>query len=672
MPDAYGRAAFTSVVGARAAGRPAGVLPVPPIPAATTDAGRATAAAPYAETSTEASVADGWGRLPLFTVFAALGSLVVTLGYHGGRLEAWWADLAFWSGVLLLFLPVTCRLAVAGTPRRERIGLVSLIGLGLYLNKILHSPLEFTYHDEFAHWRTTADILRLDRLFGENPIIPVSAFYPSLHVVTAALADMSGATIYLAGVLVLAVARLLFVLGLFLFFEQAGRSARIASLATLLYMANPNFAFFDAQFAYESIALPFAMFAMYAATRQQTVTDNRFGLTLAVLLAVAAVVPAHHLTAYALVGFLVLWMTAAVYVRLAPSGWTGLTSTLSEQGGGTEKRGPSGIVLLALVISLAWLVYIAGLTVGYLTPVVWSGISELIRLIAGEVIARELFRDYSGQLAPIWERMAGFSSVILILLGLPFGILRVWRRYRGDSLALALGVGAIAYPASLGLRLTHFGAEASNRTSEFLFVPIAFVLAVAASELWLNRPKSWVRPVLFASWAAVIFAGGIIVGMPRWGRMPGPYLVAADTRSIEPKGVAAAEWMRTEVGPGNRVAMDRINGLLMGSYGGQTNVRYSYEGTGLAWVFFPTTFGPTEIALLQSGRVHYVVVDHRLTAQLPVVGIYYEMGEPDTYGHIVPMDPAAFAKFDGVPGIQRVYDSGDIVIYDVGALTNAP
>ena len=652
----------------RTAHHPGVRLPSPPLPAA-----QPATLDEIETTKLPAVVADGWGRLPLFAVSAALGSLVVTLGYHGGRIEAWWADLAFWGGVLLLFLPITCRLAIAETPRQERIGLISLLGLGLYLNKILHSPLAFTFHDEFAHWRTTADILRTDHLFGANPIIPVSALYPSLHVVTAALADISGSTIFLAGVLVLAVARLLFVLALFLFFEQAGRSARIASLATLLYMANPNFSFFDAQFAYESIALPFAMFAMYAATRQQTVPDNRFGLTLAVLLAVAAVVPAHHLTAYALVAFLVLWMATAVYVRLAPSGWTGLPSVLSSQArSAIEHRGPSGIVLLALVISLAWLVYVAGLTVGYLTPVVWGGISELIRLIAGEVIARELFRDYSGQLAPIWERLAGFASVIFILLGLPFGLIRIWRRYRADSLALSLAVGALAYPASLGLRFTHFGAEASNRTSEFLFVPIAFVLAVAAAELWLHRPRSLMRPAIFASWAAIIFAGGIIVGMPRWARMPGPYLVSADTRSIEPKGIAAANWMRTEVGTGNRIAMDRINGLLMGSLGGQTTVRYSYEGLGLAWVFFPPKLGQTEIELLQSGRIQYVLVDHRLSSQLPVVGIYYEMGEPDTYGHIVPMDPAAIMKFDGVAGIQRIFDNGDIVIYDVGALTNAP
>jgi hypothetical protein len=89
-------------------------------------------------------------------------------------------------------------------------------------------------------------------------------------------------------------------------------------------------------------------------------------------------------------------------------------------------------------------------------------------------------------------------------------------------------------------------------------------------------------------------------------------------------------------------------------------------------VFFPRTFGPTELGLLRSGRVRYVVIDHRMATQLPVVGIYYEMGEPDTYRHIVPMDPVALSKFDGVDGVHRVFDSGDIVIYDVGALTDAP
>src|SRR5258708_40078044 len=37
-----------------------------------------------------------------------------------------------------------------------------------------------------------------------------------------------------------------------------------------------------------------------------------------------------------------------------------------------------------------------------------------------------------------------------------------------------------------------------------------------------------------------------------------------------------------------------------------------------------------------------------------------------------PIDPAVLAKFDGVKNASRIYDSGDIVIYDVEAITSTP
>ena len=133
---------------------------------------------------------------------------------------------------------------------------------------------------------------------------------------------------------------------------------------------------------------------MFAVARQQTAAESRFGVTLAVVLAVVAVVPAHHLTTYALVSFLMLWLFSVGFLRLAPARWVG-----REPGAGRQTAtasgtpGPGGLIVLALVVSLAWLIYVAGLTIGYLTPVIWSGISELIRLIAGEVIVGELARS---------------------------------------------------------------------------------------------------------------------------------------------------------------------------------------------------------------------------------------------------------------------------------------
>lgn len=65
-----------------------------------------------------------------------------------------------------------------------------------------------------------------------------------------------------------------------------------------------------------------------------------------------------------------------------------------------------------------------------------------------------------------------------------------------------------------------------------------------------------------------------------------------------------------------------------------------------------------------------MVVDRRLASGLPPVGVYVEHGEPDTYRHTTPMDAAALAKFDRLEQASRVFDSGDITVYDVEALAN--
>jgi hypothetical protein len=60
-----------------------------------------------------------------------------------------------------------------------------------------------------------------------------------------------------------------------------------------------------------------------------------------------------------------------------------------------------------------------------------------------------------------------------------------------------------------------------------------------------------------------------------------------------------------------------------------------------------------------------LVVDYRLTRSLPWLGIYYDNGEPGAYAHRRPIPTAAFAKFDRMQGASRVFDSGNIVIFDI-------
>jgi len=36
------------------------------------------------------------------------------------------------------------------------------------------------------------------------------------------------------------------------------------------------------------------------------------------------------------------------------------------------------------------------------------------------------------------------------------------------------------------------------------------------------------------------------------------------------------------------------------------------------------------------------------------------------------MDPTALGKFEGVPDVSRIFDSGDLVIYDLTQVIHAP
>ena len=190
----------------------------------------------------------GWGWLPALSLSGACGLLLVAVADTLSRSGTGWAEPLFWAGLLALVTPFTVRLASAEAARRERIGLVVLLGLMLYLVKIMHSPFGFTFNDELIHTYNVKRILQSGVLFRENPMLAVTPLYPGLETLTAAVALLSGLNPFDAGLLVVGAARLVLTLALFLFYEQASGSARVAGLATLLYMANSNFLYWGVQF----------------------------------------------------------------------------------------------------------------------------------------------------------------------------------------------------------------------------------------------------------------------------------------------------------------------------------------------------------------------------------------------------------------------------------------
>jgi hypothetical protein len=592
---------------------------------------------------------DSWGWLPSLAMISACGLFAIAWANTLARVESSWAPALQYFGLLVLFAPAAIRLISSEPSRQERIGLVLILGMGLYITKVLSSPAMFTRFDELLHWRTTQDIIESGHLFSANSLLPISPLYPGLEIVTSAIIWLTGLTIFQAGLIVIGVSRLLLVLALFLLFEEVSDSHHIGGIAALIYMTNPEFVIFDAQFAYESLALALGIFALFLVARRLKRHETQRGVTLAILLVLGAIGVTHHLTSFAIAAFLIL--VAIIEFRLSKA-----------------RDGLGWIVIIDVVAISTWLFLVAPGVLNYLKPYTVGAVELIIRLLLNEVTARPLFTDYAGQSSPVWERVVAFASIILIIFGLPFGIRQIWRQHHSNVLALALGLASLIYIVGLPLRLLPRVGDVSARSAAFLFLAIGFVLAFAPSNRSLDGGMSQKWVAIGSLGAVVLFLGGFILGAgPQWARLPGPYLVSADARSIEPQGIAAAYWARDILGPGNRVGADRINSLLMGSYGLQHSITHIGDNVDISPLFFSPDFGVDAQATLAFSQMRYAVVDRRLSAGLPRLGVYFESGEIDSYLHKTPIPSSALSKFDQIEKVNRVFDSGDIVIYDLGA-----
>jgi hypothetical protein len=573
--------------------------------------------------------------------------------FRASRVESTWAEPLFWIALFVVVAPVAFRLVSSEADRGERIGLAVLLGLSLYLVKILHSPYVFTFSDEPIHLYNTQEILRNRFLFRENPILPVTPYYPGLPTAAAALSAIGGISPFVSGLLLVGAARLMLTIALFLFHEQVSGSARVAGIASLIYIGHSNYLFWSAQFAYESLSLPLTILLLFLIARNESIArrTNQVGWKPAMFLLISAAVLTHHLTSYGLVLFLIAisllyTLTAPIFHRRDPSYWV--------------------LTAFAIVATLAWLLYTADQTFNYLIPVFNSTLRSVFAVTLTGEPGRELFRSNVGEIAPLWEQAIGITYVIFLLLAMPFGLLRIIRNYGDNVLAITLAGSALLYFPLLGLRFTPAGWEPSNRSAAYLFVGISFVMALGIERFWLSRRPNWLRTALFTGFVSIIFMGGLIAGwLPRL-RLSHPYLLSAGGQVIEPQGAQAARWSSQFLGAGNRIAVDESNARQMLVLGNQHPL--TGDAGGIKRLIQTGELQPGEIYTIGVLDIEYVVFDRRLNSWDNMLGMYFNPVE----GRYKPnwLNSDAFSKFDEKPGVSRLYDSGNITIYDVRGLQN--
>lgn len=605
-----------------------------------------------------------WTAYPVLTVMAASGLLLTALANYASLAAEPYGEPMFWAGLLLIVVPFAARIVSKAPSRNERIVLVLGLGLALYLVKIVHSPSAFTFPDEFVHLRNLNEILDTNHLFSTNGALPATPYYPGLEIVASALVSLGGMSTMYAGVILIGVARLMILLALFFLYERVSGSAQVAGIGALLYMANPNYLFWSAQFSYESLALPMAVVLLLVVLWRERVNHRIIGngLKWTTFLILFATVVTHHLTAYVLVA--VLWALVVLYrlSRIKSNGALGTTA------------------VIATLVTIGWLVVVATPTVLYLVPVFRDALAGLVQYFGDPGTGRELFQSNTGVVAPLWERAVAIGSVLATLALLLPGLVQIKRDYWKNPFVLLMGGAAILYPALLVLRLTRTSWEISNRASEFLYIGVAFVVALALVKFhllergfWharLARASRWIEvarsPYVVAPLATLLFLGGVIAGWPPNGRLAQPLGVKVDDVTLYPQGYAAATWMRTYFEKNTRLATDYGNGRLMVSYGNQYPLTGNARGIIAMLGSHKVDSGVKDV--LTRNRLQYVVVDRRVVRDDPLVGTFFTRNADLAVNGRKYFSPEVYGKFDREPHVDLVFDSGNIMIYRVEAI----
>jgi hypothetical protein len=577
--------------------------------------------------------------LPILLAFG--GVAVSAAADNAARASSATAKPLFWIGLLAIFVPISIRLLGRHASKRERVLLVLILYLALYLVSFLQNPLLFTSHDPLGQIRSAEDIVRTGHLFHTNPIVSAYSSYPGIELATSSLAQLSGLSVFASGVLLVGAARAVFAISLFMTIERLV-DARAAGIASLIYATNPSFLFFDSQYAYESLALPLAMLTVAVLVQRRPHTLRWEG-GLALFL-VCSVVVTHFATTLWLLALIVAW----VLLDLLP-----MTSRVVAP--------PRLIAVLGSAAALGWFFFIAGTTtIVELGPVVSSAFSSVADLLGGKSATKQLFAPAAGPSDGLVLQAMGFLSVAVLVV---LVVLSIWHwRHAHEPIQIVLLVLMLMYLLSLVLRLTAAGTETSQRASEFVFVGIGFgVAGLSTRQSWSGRTYQYLGLVL----AIVTFVGGVVVGTPPYTRLPGPYLVGADSRSIDARTIAAATWVRTHLPAGSVFAADRSNGLALAAIGLVDPAQGLEHGQTVPYLYFSRTFDPRDVATIRAFGIRYILVDLRLSTALPYIGLYFSPDEPlaGHYTHPIPL--ADLTKFATAPGLTRIYDDGDIQIYQV-------
>jgi hypothetical protein len=350
-------------------------------------------------------------------------------------------------------------------------------------------------------------------------------------------------------------------------------------------------------------------------------------------------------------------------------------------------RATAAIAAAAISSAIFWKWVSGGAVDAYVGNIFGRSWVDFYGFLSGSTAGRTLFVSESGEAQPVAYRVVAILGVLLTSAGLAVGFFRslalpsvaassarAGRRepflgMRDNAWAIVLTLSSFLYPPSIVLRLTSGGWELGNRMSAFVFLGVSLVVAVGAAKALITPHAGRLRIVIVGLCLALMVAGGVIAERPP-DLVAGRYRPAADGPSIEPMGIATAQLTRDWLGEDQRFASDRVNRLLLATYGVQRIVTYETDGAEPGQVLFDEVLSGDDMDIIRAAKPNFLLADLRLQGGRPLLGFYFDSGEERSLHKSAPLG-VDLEKFDNVPNVGRIFDNGYEVIYDIRNLLEA-
>jgi hypothetical protein len=423
----------------------------------------------------------------------------------------------------------------------------------------------------------------------------------------------------------------------------------------LVYAGSLQWYFFNAQFSYQSLALPLMVVGLSVLVRAVSAPRGGSRVSVAVLATALLVstVFVHHLVSWITCVVLIVWSLVEVALRRRNSCWV--------------------LVAVTTVVTsatLLWIWFVGGVLTDYLGPIFRGDASGIWAFVTGAARARKLFTNTAGASSARWEVAIDVVSLALVVLLIPIALWdgRRWLREK-NSIAIVLAAIGAAFPLLLITRFAPAAGESGDRATTFVYIGLALLFGAWMSRL-VVRDRRYRVPIVIGLF--LIYMGGIAGGNPDAERLPGPFLITADARSADSIALAPAYWLGKTFKPDTlNIAADFDDRNLMAAYGHQTPITNGGDDLQVKPIYTSTTITPFDRTLLNKGHIDLVVVDIRMSEYLPINGVYFEVGEPGGGHYTRPLPKAPLEKFNNVWGVSRIYDNGYVRIYDVRYLSKS-